>query len=160
MAVIVTALWLLSIPALASELAHERVIHLKGTTNTRDIGGYQTGDMSTLRRGQMIRSDKLSALSANDFRTLEEMELKTVIDLRTRQEHAESPTVWQGDQPPRFYHFPVGDSDNDWFKAQRKMVQKNSFTGEQALEHMTAGYRMFLDEGTAELPATDGGRAR
>jgi len=149
MTVIATALWPLSNPVLAGELAHERAIHLKGTTNTRDIGGYQTGDMNTLRRGQIIRSDKLSGLTASDFLKLEEMGLKTVIDLRTRQEHAESPTVWQGAHPPRFYHFPVGDSDNAWFSAQRKLMQKNRFSEEQALEHMTAGYRMFLDEGTA-----------
>ena len=149
MAAITTSLSVLAGPVLSNTLSSEQVIHLKGTTNTRDIGGYQTGDMSTLRQGQIIRSDKLSKLTANDFQKLEEIGLKTVIDLRTQKEHDESPTVWKGDNPPRFFHFPVGDSKNEWFTAQRKMMKRNRFTQEQSLEHMTEGYRMILEEGTS-----------
>jgi len=149
MTVIATSLWVLTNPALADELTHERVIHLKGTTNTRDIGGYHASDMSTLRWGQIIRSDKLSGLTTRDFQKLEEIGLKTVIDLRTQKEYDQSPTVWKGDHPPRFFHFPVGDADNEWFTAQRKMMKRNRFTQEQSLEHMTKGYRMFLEEGTS-----------
>ena len=48
-AVIAIGGWVLVNPAFPDELAHDRVIHLKGTTNTRDIGGYQTSDQRTLR---------------------------------------------------------------------------------------------------------------
>jgi len=115
MAVIAMGVWVLANPAFPSALENERVISLKGTTNTRDIGGYQTSDLGTLRWGQIIRSDNLSRLKASDFQKLEEMGLKTVIDLRTNREHDQSPTVWKGDNPPRFFHFPVGDASNDWF---------------------------------------------
>ena len=37
-------------PAFADDLAWERQIHLEGTTNTRDIGGYVTGDMQVMRQ--------------------------------------------------------------------------------------------------------------
>ena len=50
-----------------------------------------SNDLGTVRRGQIIRSDKLSKLTANDFQKLEEMGLKTVIDLRTNQEQGSSP---------------------------------------------------------------------
>lgn len=149
MAVIATSLSVLASPVFSNTVSSERVIHLKGTTNTRDIGGYQTSDQGTLRWGQIIRSDKLSRLTAKDFQKLEDIGLKTVIDLRTQKEHDQSPTVWKGDNPPQFLHFPVGDSSNDWFTAQRKMMKKNRFTEEQSLEHMTEGYRMILEEGTA-----------
>ena len=148
MATIATSLWLLANPVYSNTISSDQVIHLNGTTNTRDIGGYITGDMGTLRSGQIIRSDRLSRLTANDFQKLEEMGLKTVIDLRTRKEHDESPTVWEGDNPPRFFHFPVGDANNDWFRAQRKMFKKNRFTQRQSLEHMIDGYRMIAEEGT------------
>jgi len=151
MAFFAAALWVLATPSFANEAAHERVIHLKGTTNTRDIGGYLTGDMSQLRWGEIFRSDELSRLTASDFQKLEAMGLKTVIDLRTTKEHDESPTRWQGDHPPRFYNFPVGDSNDEWFSAQRSMMKKNRFTQEQALVHMVAGYRLFADEGTASF---------
>jgi len=149
MAIVATSFWVLANPVFSNALPGDQVIHLKGTTNTRDIGGYQTSDLSTLRYGQIIRSDNLSRLTAGDFQTLEEMGLKTIIDLRTHKEHDEAPTVWMGDNSPRFFHFPVGDANNDWFTAQRKMMKKNRFTKEQSLEHMVEGYRMIADEGTA-----------
>jgi protein-tyrosine phosphatase len=151
MAVIVMGVWALVNPAFSDELAYDRVIHLKGTSNTRDIGGYQTSDLRTLRRGQIIRSENLSRLTASDFQKLEEIGVKTVIDLRTDREHDQSPTVWLGDNPPRFFHFPIGDAHNDWFKAQRKLMKRSSFTRKHALEHMVEGYRMIAEEGPPSL---------
>lgn len=149
LAFVTTSFWAFANPVFSSTVPSEQVIKLKGTTNTRDIGGYQTNDLGTLRYGQIIRSDRLSGLTANDFQKLEEMGLKTVIDLRTNQEYDHSPTVWLGDNPPQFFHFPVGDANNDWFTAQRKMMKKNRFTEEQSLEHMVEGYRMIAEEGTS-----------
>jgi protein-tyrosine phosphatase len=147
MAVIAIVGWVLVNPAFPDELAYERVIHLEGTTNTRDIGGYQTSDLRTLRSRQIIRSENLSRLTAGDFQKLEEIGVKTVIDLRTDREHDQSPTVWQGDNPPRFFHFPIGDAQNDWFKAQSRLMKSSRFTEEQALEHMVEGYRMIAEVG-------------
>ena len=148
MAVIAMGFCMLVNPAFADELAFDREIHLKGTSNTRDIGGYLTSDLRALRSGQIIRSENLSRLTASDFQKLEEIGVKTVIDLRTDREHDQAPTVWQGDNPPRFFHFPVGDAHNDWFNAQRKMMKRNRFTEDQALEHMVDGYRMIAEVGT------------
>jgi protein-tyrosine phosphatase len=147
MAIIAMGVWMLVNPAFSSELPYERVIHLDGTANTRDIGGYLTNELRTLRWRQIIRSENLSRLTANDFQKLEEIGLKTVIDLRTDKEHDRSPTVWQGDNPPQFFHFPVGDSNSDWFKATRKMIKGNRFTEERSSKHMIDGYRMIVEEG-------------
>jgi protein-tyrosine phosphatase len=149
MTAIATSFWVFANPVFSSTEPGERVIDLKGTTNTRDIGGYETSDLGTVRFGQIIRSDKLSRLTANDFQKLEEIGVKTVIDLRTNKEHDQSPTAWQGDNPPRFFHFPVGDANNEWFTSQRKMMKRNRFTEEQSLEHMVKGYRMIAEEGTS-----------
>jgi protein-tyrosine phosphatase len=146
-AAIAISAWVLVNPAFSDELANDRVIDLKGTSNTRDIGGYQTGDQRTLRSGQIIRSENLSRLTVSDFQKLEEIGVKTVIDLRTDREHDKAPTVWLGDNPPQFYHFPIGDANNDWFNAQRKMMSRNKFTEKQASEHMVEGYRMIADVG-------------
>ena len=150
-AAIAACLSLLASPVYSNTLSENRVIYLKGTTNTRDIGGYLTSDMSTLRYGQIIRSDKLSRLTAKDFQKLEALGLKTVVDLRTDKEYNESPTVWKGDNPPQFFHFPIGDSKNEWFTNQRKMMKRNRFTKEQSLEHMVEGYRMIADDGTSSF---------
>lgn len=140
-------LWLLFNPAFADGPAYERVIDLKGTSNTRDLGGYQTSDGRTLRWRQIIRSENLSRLTADDFKQLEDMGLKTVVDLRNNREHDQDPTVWQGDHPPQIYHFPIGDAKNEWFTAQRALMKRNRFTEEQAMEHMKNAYRMIADEG-------------
>jgi len=146
--VITIGVCMLTNSAFSDELDPDQIIHLKGTTNTRDIGGYQTDELRTVRYGQIIRSENLSRLTASDFQKLEEIGVKTVIDLRTDKEHDQAPTVWVGDNPPQFHHFPVGDSQNEWFKAQRKMIKKNRFTEEQALEHMVEGYRMIAETGS------------
>jgi len=145
--VIAMGIWMLVNPAFAGEPVFEREINLRGTTNTRDIGGYQTSDLRTLRQGQIIRSENLSRLEASDFEKLEQVGLKTVIDLRTQKEHDQSPTVWQGENPPQFFHFPVGDSNNDWFKSQRKLMKRNRFTAEESMEHMIELYGMIAEEG-------------
>jgi protein-tyrosine phosphatase len=134
-------------PAFTEEPEYGRVVHLKGTSNTRDIGGYETSDGRTLRWRQIIRSDNLSRLTTKDFQKLEEMGLKTVIDLRTERENEQGPTKWRGENPPNFYHFPIGRADNDWFNKQRKMLKSNRFTERQSMEHMVNGYRMIADEG-------------
>ena len=59
LAVIAMGVWMLVNPAFSNELPYERVIELKGTSNTRDIGGYHTSDLLTLREGQIIRSENL-----------------------------------------------------------------------------------------------------
>lgn len=140
--------WTLALPAFPETSAHQRVIDLKGSTNTRDIGGYPAAGERIFRWETIYRSDNLSKLTEDDFRILEEMGVKTVIDLRTNREHEQSPTKWQGDQPPVFYHFPIGDSRNDWFNTQRRMMQKKRFTEEESREHMAAGYRMFAAAGS------------
>jgi len=151
MAAIAVGLWMIAGPVFSVEPEYDRVIHLKGTTNTRDLGGYKTGDDRTVRWRQIIRSENLSRLTASDFQLLEEIGVKTVVDLRTEREYEQSPTVWQGDHPPVFYHFPIGDAHNDWFNAQRKMIKSNRFTEEESLEHMVEGYRMIVEEGPASL---------
>ena len=146
-AIIALGVGFLSGPAFSNEISPERVIRLDGTSNTRDIGGYPATDLRTVRWRQIIRSENLSRLTAEDFRELEEIGVKTVIDLRTDRERERSPTVWQGDNPPRFFNFAVGEADDRWYKAQRRMTKSNRFTAKQSQAHMVEGYRMMAEAG-------------
>jgi len=148
LSIFVIGLCLLVNPVFAEEPEFQRVIHLKGTSNTRDIGGYQTADGRTITWRQIIRSDRLSRLTPQDFQILEEFGLRTVIDLRTVRENKKDPTVWEGDNPPQFFHFPVGDSNGPWFKKQKKLLSRNRFSEEDMLEHMMNGYRMVAEVGS------------
>jgi len=148
LSIFVIGLFLLVNPVFAEEPEFQRVIHLKGTGNTRDIGGYQTSDGRTINWRAIIRSDNLSRATPEDFQKLEELGLKTIIDLRTTRETKKRPTEWEGDNPPQFFHFPVGNSDGPWFKAQKKLLSRNRFSEEDMLEHMKNGYRMVAEVGS------------
>jgi len=68
-------------------------VDLEGTANTRDVGGLPTVDGRTTRSGILLRSDNLQQLTGSDVhRLVEELGLRTVVDLRSRGEvHLEGP---------------------------------------------------------------------
>lgn len=61
-------------------------IPLEGAVNARDVGGLPTVDGRTTRAGVLLRSDNLQDLSPADVRRLQELGLRTVLDLRTAPE--------------------------------------------------------------------------
>ena len=93
MATIALGALVLTQSAQSNQLGAERLIDLDGTSNTRDLGGYLTGDDRMIRSGQLIRSENLYRLTPEDFARLEEIGVKTVIDLRTAKEHHHEPTL-------------------------------------------------------------------
>lgn len=61
----------------------QRVISLEGTSNFRDIGGYQTKGGMGVRWGQLYRSASLDTLSLTDQKKLQELGVADSIDLRS-----------------------------------------------------------------------------
>lgn len=59
---------------------------LKGTTNTRELGGYPTRDGGTTRRHVLLRSDDLHHATEEDEKWLYDYGIRTVVDLRTAVE--------------------------------------------------------------------------
>lgn len=70
---------------------------LKGAANFRDLGGYITADGRQVRSRRAYRSNQLSRLTADDFATLRQLGVATVIDLRNDFERKASPTPWPED---------------------------------------------------------------
>ncbi len=66
-----------------SPLLQQRVIQLEGTSNFRDIGGYQARDGLRVRWGQLYRSASLDTLSLVDQKKLQELGVADSIDLRS-----------------------------------------------------------------------------
>jgi protein-tyrosine phosphatase len=64
---------------------------LRGTYNTRDLGGYATRDGATAWQ-RFLRSDSLTNLQSEDIDFLRTYRLTTIIDLRTNQEIEREPT--------------------------------------------------------------------
>lgn len=64
----------------------------KGTSNTRDLGGYVT-DYGTIKFGRLIRSDNLKYITEEDFQIFEQYNIKTIIDLRHQKECLEDQSI-------------------------------------------------------------------
>ena len=58
----------------------ERHVPLEGEPNFRDLGGYQTEDGKTVKRGVVYRSGKLSKLTDDDVAKVGELGIGTVVN--------------------------------------------------------------------------------
>jgi len=65
---------------------HERLVKLDGQANFRDLGGYTTTDGRTVKWGLIYRAGQLNELSDADLSKLEELNIRTVVDLRGASE--------------------------------------------------------------------------
>jgi protein tyrosine/serine phosphatase len=66
-----------------------RWLDLDGAVNARDAGGLRLAGGGTVAPGRLLRADNLQDLSARDVALLvEELRLRTVVDLRTHAERA------------------------------------------------------------------------
>ena len=59
---------------------------LKGTYNTRELGGFVSSDKQITAFGRFLRSDRLDGLKDEDIKFLKAYGLTTVIDLRSKSE--------------------------------------------------------------------------
>jgi len=64
---------------------------LAGATNFRSLGGLPTVSGRRLRPHALMRADRLSGLSADDWGTLARTGIATICDLRSDEERAEHP---------------------------------------------------------------------
>jgi protein-tyrosine phosphatase len=79
----------------------ERLIPLQGGSNFRDLGGYPAADGKHVRWGLLYRSAALPKLTDDDYRHLSTLHIRTVVELRSRDERQLSPTIWRAKPDPR-----------------------------------------------------------
>ena len=90
----------------ASPEAQERLVALEGPVNFRDLGGYRaTGGWTAWRH--IYRSDALTTLTEHDVRRLEQLGLRTVIDLRHANELLREPNAFAGHPAVQLRHGPL-----------------------------------------------------
>lgn len=69
-----------------------RALPLAGASNVRDLGGWRVADGRRVRHGRVWRSAALHTLTEDDLSALAATGLRTVCDLRGRQEAARAPS--------------------------------------------------------------------
>lgn len=68
-------------------------IKLKKLDNTRDLGGFLTESGKTIKHGKLIRSGRLYKLPKSTVKSLEQMGISTIIDMRMDVERQEYPST-------------------------------------------------------------------
>lgn len=76
----------------ASQLPRSLVLH--GTTNFRDLGGYEAADGRVVRWRTLFRSDHLADLTAQDLQQLTQLGIKRAVDFRGVDERAAHGYHW------------------------------------------------------------------
>ena len=117
---------------------------LSGAVNFRDLGGYRTADLRSVKKGLVFRSDHLSRLTTGDQKILQGLGFKLVCDLRTALEQQKAPDLLPLDGSIRLFSLPV---------------QANGFDPSSAMDRLKAGddawlsldffielYRRYLDD--------------
>lgn len=69
----------------------QRLVHVKGALNFRDIGGYKTNEGKHVKWNKVFRSASIAELTDSDMDTLRNKRIYTVIDLRGSKESAAAP---------------------------------------------------------------------
>lgn len=76
--------------------------------NFRDIGGYNTTDHHMVRWGRVYRSGDLFRMSERDSLRLAKLGIRTILDLRTKEEAAENPVSYTN---ARILSLPVSNGN-------------------------------------------------
>lgn len=106
------------------QLSHQlRVLPIVGGYNFRDLGGIKTNDGKEVIQNLLIRTDELSNLENQDLDYLAEINVKSIVDFRTKQEREISvdkvPTTCENE-----FHLDImAGNMNDFFL---KIKQGNS----------------------------------
>jgi len=86
---------------------YPRRILLSHTTNTRDLGGYQTSNNKITNYGRIIRSDVPNNFSKEDFKIMERYHIYAAIDVRGDKHFKETANAYQTIKGIQFYHIPI-----------------------------------------------------
>src|SRR3546814_12578987 len=86
-----------SVPLSSKVIGVPTNIRLVGAPNFREVGGYRTADGHSVRHGLLYRSENLSRLTPDDYRAMDGLGIRTIVDLRTAEERQSAPTLLRDD---------------------------------------------------------------
>lgn len=146
----------------------QRLVHLQGAVNFRDVGGYKTKDGKAVKWNKVFRSAAINKLTDADMDTLKEKHIYTVIDFRGEQEAAAAP-----DRLLPGAAYTLSPAGSDSLPSAAKMVAYikqggflEKFYGEEGIRYFGDRYRplfqqlLSLDDTSAILYHCTGGRDR
>lgn len=119
----------------------ERILHVEGVANFRDIGGYPAADGKRIRWGLYYRTGMLGELTENGRAMLRALNIRWVCDLRLHEEVTQNPDRVRDNSQIRYSHKPLFAPDDT-----RKRLQALLFDQSKLSELMRESYTdIFLD---------------
>jgi protein-tyrosine phosphatase len=84
-----------------------RHVRFDALFNVRDLGGYHAADDRTTRWQTLYRADGINRVGGDDLGRLADLQLRTVLDLRTHVELDERGRFPVDQMPVTYHHLPV-----------------------------------------------------
>lgn len=106
------------------ELLHQ----FDGLYNFRDIGGFKTLSGRTMKTGILFRSDELSRLSLKDLERINQLNIKSICDLRTPHEQRSKPSRIRIEQGIEVINISIHDKSQEFTRLEffKFLVSKSS----------------------------------
>ncbi|MDR1344011.1 MAG: tyrosine-protein phosphatase [Tannerellaceae bacterium] len=136
------------------QMVASRLLLMDSVQNFRDMGGYISARGKSIRWGKVFRSGAISRISDKDRSRLDRLKIKTIIDLRSKQEVRDMPV----DYPKaEVINIPIiSDANNIFSLIMEGKVRKGDgllFMQDLYLQYITANepafaeaLNLFLDE--------------
>lgn len=123
-----------------------RSVQMDSVQNLRDIGGYFSQSESQMTQwGKIFRSGELHSLSRNDTIRLDNLKIKTVIDLRGEDEVAVAPDKYTG---VNFISIPVPVRDKDLIA---RRLEEGRIRKGDGLVYMQDTYLRYVTEDSEQF---------
>ena len=120
-----------------------RRIGLEHVHNFRDLGGYPTAAGKATKWNTLFRSDGLYRLrSADDISRVQQLQLRSVIDLRTKREQDDQGIFPTAEIPVTFHHLSIVDVT--WSDSETPDIT-------DPVEFLVWGYRDMLEIGATRF---------
>lgn len=125
--------------------ASSRSVNMEGVQNFRDLGGYQTKEGETIRWGKIYRSGALTQLSEWDTLRLNNLGIKTIIDLRSMEEADAQPIPYE---KAKIINIPIANDDIDYIF---EKIREGRLRKGDAMIFMQDLYIRFVQEQSAQF---------
>jgi protein-tyrosine phosphatase len=132
--------FLLTFDGKNKEIVGARKVDTDNVENFRDVGGYITKDGRTVKWGNLFRSGHLDAIHAIDMYRLENLGLKTIIDLRASQEKTKESNIFQTNNNQSI-SVKMGDAAHI-----KRQLQAGRIKTGDAFLYIQDEYLRFIDE--------------
>ncbi len=128
-----------------------RRVELKGVMNTRDLGGIRTSDDRQVRWGLLYRSGHLHKLKSRGANDLNNLGIRTVVDLRTDGEVEEKPDRLPEASGIDYRHIPISGITSEDLERTEHDIREQTPAEFDGAGKMTLVMSKFAIEGAGDF---------